>query len=96
MKNVKIVNCMKGSAWMFPSGIAPFGNSRHFLHKNQIRPVGNKKVKPLENDYYTIISNYSHCPVSRVNFVLNPKKSYSDPMRELFDKSLLERNLEKM
>ena len=40
---------MKGSTWMFPSGIAPFGNSQHFLHKNQIRPGGNKKVKPLEN-----------------------------------------------
>ena len=47
MKNIKIVNCMKGFAWIFPSVIAPFGNSQHFLHKNQIRPVGNKKVKPL-------------------------------------------------
>ena len=56
MKNVKIVNCMKGSAWMFPSGIAPFGNSQRFLHKNQIRPVRNTKVKHLENNYYTIIS----------------------------------------
>ena len=35
-------------------------------------------------------------PISRVNFVLNLKKSYSDPIGELFDESLAERNLEKM
>ena len=50
----------------------------------------------LESNFYTIISNYSHCPISGVNFVLNPKKSYSDPIGELFDESLIERNLEKM
>ena len=76
--------------------VSPFGNSQHFLHKNQMRPLRNKKVKLLENDYHTIISNYSHCPISRVNFVLNPKKSDSDPVGELFDESLVERNLEKM
>ena len=93
MINVKIINCMKGSA---PGGIAPFGNSQHFIHKNQIKPVGSKRVEPLEKNFYTITSNYSHCLISRVNFVLNPKKCYSDPMGELFDDSLVERNLEKM
>ena len=27
MKNVKIINCMNGPAWMFFGGIARFGNS---------------------------------------------------------------------
>ena len=71
---------MKGSAWMFPGGIAPFGNSQHFLHKNQIKPVGSKKVEPLENNYYTTTSNHSYCPISRVNSVLKPSKSYSHPI----------------
>ena len=31
-----------------------------------------------------------------MNFVLNPKKNYSDTIGELFDECLIERNLEKM
>ena len=57
MKNVKIINCMKESTWMFPGGIALFGNNQHFLHKNQIKSVGSKMVEPLENNY-TITCNY--------------------------------------
>ena len=65
MKNVKIMNYMKKSAWMFPCSIAPFENSQRFLHENQIKPVGRKSVEPPENNYHTITSNYSHCPTSR-------------------------------
>ena len=78
------------SAWMFPCSIAPFENSQCFLNENQIKPVGRKSVEPHENNFHTIKSNYSHCPTSCKNFVLNPKKSYSDPIGELFD-SLLEK-----
>ena len=86
---------MKRSAWMFPCSIVvfPFENNQRFLHENQIKPVGRKSVGALENNY-TITSNYSPCPTSRENFVLNPQKSYSDPIGE-FDESLVERNLEK-
>ena len=96
MKNVKIINYIKRSAWMFPCSIAPSGNSQRFLRENQIKPAGRKSVEALENNYHTITSSYSHCPTSRENFVLNPKKSYSDPIGELFHESLVERNLEKM
>ena len=81
---------------MFPCSIAPFENSQRFLHENQIKPVGRKSEESPENNYHTITSNYSQCPTPRENFVLNPKKSYSDPIGELFDESLGERNLEKM
>ena len=96
MKNVKIINYMKRSSWVFSCSIAPFGNSQHFLYENQIKPVGRKSVEPLENNYHTITFNYFHCLTSRENFVLNPKKSYSDLIGELFDESLVARNLEKM
>ena len=35
MKNIKMVDCMKGSAWEFPTGISPFGKCQHFLYKNK-------------------------------------------------------------
>ena len=92
---VDVMQFTKRSAWMFPCSIAPFENSPRFLHENQIKPVGRKSVEPLENNYPTITSNYSHSPTSRENFKLNPKKSYSDTIGELFDESLVERNLEK-
>ena len=79
MKNVKIINYMIRFAWIFPCSIDPFENS----HENQIKPLGRKSVEPPENNYHTITSNYSHCPTSRENFVLKPKKSYSDPIGEL-------------
>ena len=42
MKNMKMVDCMKGSAWEFPTGISPLGNCQHFLYENQSTP---KKVQ---------------------------------------------------
>ena len=32
LKNIKIVDCMKGSAWEFLTGISSFGNCQHFLY----------------------------------------------------------------
>ena len=76
MKNVKIINYMKRSAWMFPCRIAPSENGQCFLYEKQIKPVGRKSVVPLENNYHTITSNYSHCPTSRKNFIMNPKELF--------------------
>ena len=87
---------MKSSSGIFACSIAPFENRQRSLHENQIKHVERKSVEALENNYHTINSNYSHWPITRVNFVLNPQNSYSDPIGELFDKSLVERNLEKM
>lgn len=86
---------MKGSAWEFPTGISPLGNCQHFLYENQSTP---KKVqsKDFQHNYHAIVPKYSTCSDTRVNFVMNPIKSYPDPFAEIFDGSQVERNLEKM
>ena len=95
MKNIKMVDCVKGSAWEFPAGISPFGNCQHFLYKNQITPT-KVQGKLSQHNYHAIVSEYSTCSDTRVNFVMNPIKSYPDPFAEIFDESQVERNLEKM
>ena len=73
-KNIKIVDCIKGSAWEFPTGISPFDNRQHFLNKKQItftKVLG----KPFQHNYHAIMSEYSTCSDTRVNFVMNPIKS---------------------
>ena len=54
-KNIKIVDCMKSSAWEFPTGISPLGNCQHFLYENQSTP---KKVlsKDFQHNYHAIVS----------------------------------------
>ena len=36
MKNIKTVNCMKGSAWEFPTDIYPFCNCQHFCIRTKL------------------------------------------------------------
>ena len=71
--DMKMIKCMNGIAWEFPTGIAPLGNSHHFLYQEQIARARAWKSAP-ENNYQNIITSYSSCPKKRVNFVLNPKK----------------------
>ena len=74
------------SVWQLPT---------FFLYKNQITPT---KVlgKPSQHNYHAIVSEYSTCLDTRINFFMNPIKSYPDPFAEIFDESQEERNLEKM
>ena len=71
--DMKMIKCINGIAWEFPTDIAPLGNSHHFLYQEQIARTRARKSAP-ENNYQTIITGYSSCPKERVNFVLNPKK----------------------
>ena len=93
MKNIKMADCMKGYAGEFPTGISLFGNCRHLLYKNQITST-KVQGKPSQHNYHAIVSEYSTCSDTRVNFVMNPIKSYPDPFAEIFDESHVERNLE--
>ena len=68
---MKMIKCMNGIAWEFPTGIAPLGNSHHFLYQEQIARARARKSAP-ENNYPTIITGHSSCPKERVNFVLTP------------------------
>ena len=86
---------MKGSAWEFSTGISPLGNCQHFLYENQSTP---KKVQStdFQRNYHAIVSKFSTCSDTRVNFVMNLIKSYPDPFAEIFVENQVERNLEKM
>ena len=84
---------MNGKAWVFPTGIAPLGNSHHFLYQEQIALARARKSAP-ENNYQTIITGYPSCPEERVNFVLNPPKTYPDAFPEFSNERSVEHNLE--
>ena len=79
--DMKTIKCMNGIAWEFPTGIAPLGNSHHFLYQGA-RARAMKSA--LENNYQTITTGYSSCPKERVNFVLNPKKNLSGCVFRMF------------
>ena len=79
--DMKMIKCMNGIAWEVPTCIAPLGNSHHFLYQEQIARARARKSAP-ENNYQTIITGYSSCPKERVNFVLNPQKTYPDVFSE--------------
>ena len=94
LKQVHMINCMNGSAWKVSDsrGIIPFGNIQHFLYPSQIKATN---LSNSVNNYNTIISKYK-CPSTLVNFVLEPKNSYDDPLESFFDESLVERRVDKM
>ena len=91
--DMKTIKCMNGIAWEFPTGIAPLGNSHHFLYQEQIARA--RKSAP-ENNYQTIITGYSYCPKERVNFVLNPKKTCPDAYSECLNERTLDAKKKKI
>ena len=56
--DMNIIKCINGIAWEFPTGIAPLGNSHHFLYQEQIARTRARKSAP-ENNYQTIIKSCS-------------------------------------
>ena len=87
-----MIRCMGGAAIKFPSGIAPLGNSDAFLYPSQIAPVEDENP----NDFDAMVNRHSDCPSTLINFVMEPKASYPDPLAEFFDESDVERRLDKM
>ena len=69
----------------------PFGNINHFLHPKQ---QTYQTLNEIDN-FSTIIAN-NKCPSFFVNFVMDPKPSYEDPLESYFDESLVERRIDKM
>ena len=43
-----------------------------------------------------MVNRHSDCPSTLINFVMEPKASYPDPLAEFFDESEVERRLDKM
>ena len=58
--------------------------------------LGKVQSKDFQRNHHAIVPKFSACSDTRVNFVMNPIKSYPDPFAEIFVKSQVERNLEKM
>ena len=82
---------MKGSAREFPTGNSTFGNCQNLLYMNQITPT-KVQGKSSQHNYHAILSEYSTCSNTRVNFVMDSIISYRDPFAEIFDESQVERN----
>ena len=94
----RTVVCMKGIAWEFPNGLVPYGDANNFLFPRQISvlPSLSSSRPDTFNNYNHIISRYAKCPETHVNFVMNPKSSYPDPLQRLFPESSVGRNLDMM
>ena len=89
MQRIKLMN---GSAWKLPFGTAPFGNIRNFLYSHQVTPIDT--LHSVSSNYNTVISKYAKCPSTYVNFVLEPKQTYFDPLPDFFEESQVECNIE--
>ena len=91
----RTVECMKGIAWEFPNGLVPYGDANNFLQISVLRSFSSSRPD-TSNNYSHIISRYAECPETHVNFVMNPKSSYPDPLQCLFPESSVEWNLDMM
>ena len=65
MDNLKIINCMRGKAWLTPKRVAPFGNCNNFLF-NQQKSVAKRPPPNTLLNYYTVLSEHAHCPENYV------------------------------
>lgn len=87
-----VVDCLGGKAFQLKSGLVPFGNIDNFLNDSQL-------LSKYSNSNSISHLNSPDCgdfdETSIVNFVLNPDKSYFDPMGCLEDSSV-ETNLDKL
>ena len=86
-----MVEYLNGSAWEIPQGIMPFGNVHSFLLPSQIQKISGEAIS---SNYNSIIAS-STCRSTFVNFVLEPKHSYEDPLNSIFNESLVERRIDK-
>ena len=76
--------CMNGSCFEFENKIIPFGNVEHFLYKDQLRELHKQNI----------IKNKTEVNSTIVNLVLNPVKSYFNPLECLMTDSEIDHGLE--
>ena len=95
MKELKIVDCMHGSAFSIATGVIPFGDTHHFLYPGQV-PIG--KIKPAAQvatlNFKTIINEISVPSEKSINFCLQPNQSYGDYAAPFFEQATVERNID--
>ena len=92
LDNFKIINCMRCEARLTPTGVAPFGNCNDFLFNKQKSIAKSPPSNTLLN-YYTVLSEYVHCPENYVRQVLDARDELSDS-KEAFNASQMNTNLQ--
>ena len=94
MDNLKIIDCMRGKAWVIPTGVALFRNCNIFLFNEQKSIVKRLLSNTLLN-YYTVLSEHAHCPENYVRQVLDARDELPDS-EEGFNTSQMNTNLQNM
>ena len=87
VKDIRTVRCLGGMAMVINGQLVPYGNIDNFLSQDQLnKKYRGNALKSIEN-----ISNFDN---TLVNFVLNPVKTYFDPIGSIIDSSLIEDKLD--
>ena len=94
IKELKVVQCMSGSAFSVTTGIVPFGDTTHFLYPGQVPIEAPNLSRKMEINFKTIINELPILSEESINFCLNPKQSYEDPAASFFEESSVERNID--
>ena len=92
MDSLKIIDCMRGKAWLTPTGITPFGNCNNFFFNNQ-KSIAKRPPPNTLLNYYIVLSEHSHCPENYVRQVLDARKELLDS-KEAFNASQMNTNLQ--
>ncbi len=92
---IKMIKCLNGTAFETDKGIIPFGNIDQFLKPNQIRPASYIATKNNELNFSQMVKKHGKHS-THVNFVLDPKDSYPDPLKNIIEESSVERGLENL
>ena len=92
IKELKLVQCMHGSAFYVATGIIPFGDTNHFLHPGQV--PAEVKNHYSELNFKTIVEQLPDISPKHLDFCLNPKRSYEDPLAPFFPEPSVERNID--
>ena len=84
------VSCLGGSIFKVGDHIVPYGNVDNFLTDKQL------SVKYSSVGEQKSVDGSADVDKAIVNFILNPIKSYFDPIGSVIDDSSVEHNLDKM
>ena len=82
---------MHGSAFYVATGIIPFGDTNHFLHPGQV--PAEVKNHYSELNFKTIVEQMPDISPKHLDFCLNPKRSYEDPLAPFFPNPLWKETL---
>ena len=98
LADFELVPCLGGAVFKYGNCVSPFGNVENFLSKSQLLQKYSSKDCALVNNVNTPWDNIESREVdsSIVNSVLNPCKSYFDPIGSVISDSCVEDSLDKM